>query len=251
MSETTRTILITGASRGIGRAVAVLCGARGWAVGVNYHSNKAAADETVAAVEAAGGKAVAIPGDVANEDDVIAMFDAVEAAFGPLDGVVNNAGVLDIHMPLADMSLERIRRVIDTNVVGALMVARETARRMSTSRGGKGGALVNLSSMAATLGAPREYVDYATSKGAIDTLTVGLGRELAREGVRVNGVRPGLIETDIHASGGDADRAERLGVKSPMGRPGRPDEVAEAIVWLLSDAASYVTATTFDVSGGR
>lgn len=246
-----KVILITGASRGIGRSAALLAGARGWSVGVNYASNKEAADETVAAVKAAGGKAIAIQGDVRDEAAIIAMFDATEEAFGKLDGVVNNAGIVAPGSPLAEMDIERLRRIFDTNVLGAYLCAREAARRLSRSRGGKGGALVNVSSAAARLGAPNEYVDYAGSKGAIDVLTIGLSKELGPEGVRVNAIRPGLIETDIHASGGRPDRAQVLGVQTPLGRPGTADEVGETIVWLLSDASSYVTGAILDVTGGR
>jgi len=179
------------------------------------------------------------------------MFDATEAAFGPVTALVNNAGIVGTKSALADMSLERMRRVFDINVLGAYLVAREGARRMPADRGGKGGAIVNVSSMAATLGSPGQYVDYAGSKGAVDSLTVGLAKELAAAGVRVNGVRPGIIETDIHASGGEPDRAALLGPSAPMGRAGTAKEVAEAIIWLLSDAASYATGTTIDISGGR
>lgn len=246
-----KVILITGASRGIGRSAALLAGARGWSVGVNYASNEKAADETVAAVRAAGGKAVAIQGDVRDEAAIIAMFDATEEAFGKLDGVVNNAGIVAPGSPLAEMDIERLKRIFDTNVLGAYLCAREAARRLSRSRGGKGGAIVNVSSAAARLGAPAEYVDYAGSKGAIDVLTIGLSKELGPEGVRVNAIRPGLIETDIHASGGRPDRAQVLGVQTPLGRPGTADEVGETIVWLLSDASSYVTGAILDVTGGR
>jgi NAD(P)-dependent dehydrogenase (short-subunit alcohol dehydrogenase family) len=246
-----RTILITGGSRGIGRATAILAGGLGWSVGVNYLANAEAAAETVRSVVAAGGQAIAIPGDVSLERDVIAMFDAAQAAFGPVTALVNNAGIVETKSALADMSLERMRRVFDINVLGAYLVAREAARRMPTDRGGKGGAIVNVSSMAATLGSPGQYVDYAGSKGAVDSLTIGLARELAAVGVRVNGVRPGIIETDIHASGGEPDRAALLGPSAPMGRAGTAGEVAEAIIWLLSDAASYATGTTIDISGGR
>ena len=246
-----RTVLITGGSRGIGRATAILAGKRGWSVGVNYLANAEAAAETVRSVVAAGGQAIAIPGDVSLEREVIAMFDAAEAAFGPITALVNNAGVVADKSPLAEMTLERMRRVFEINVLGAYLVAREGARRMPTDRGGPGGAIVNVSSMAATLGSPGQYVDYAGSKGAIDALTIGLGRELAAGGVRVNGVRPGIIETEIHASGGEPDRAALLGPSAPMGRAGTAAEVAEAIIWLLSDAASYTTGASIDVSGGR
>lgn len=246
-----KTILVTGASRGIGRATALLCGARGWNVGINYASNAAAADETVTAVQAAGGRGLAIKGDVASETDVIAMFDRTETAFGPIDGVVNNAGIIAPRLAFAEHDAARWRRMIDVNVLGALFVARETARRLAVSRGGKGGTLVNLSSVAARLGGPGEFVDYAATKGAIDALTLGLGRELAGDGVRVNAVRPGLIDTDIHTDGGWPARARELGTTVPQGREGSTDEVAEAILWLLSDASSYVAGATIDVSGGR
>ncbi|WP_250472638.1 SDR family oxidoreductase [Caballeronia sp. GAFFF1] len=246
-----KVILITGASRGIGRSAAILAGARGWSVGVNYASNAQAAEETVAAVRAAGGKAIAIAGDVRDEAAIIAMFDATEEAFGTLDGVVNNAGIVAPGAPLADMDIERLKRIFDTNVLGAYLCAREAARRLSRSRGGHGGSLVNVSSAAARLGSPNEYVDYAGSKGAIDAMTIGLSKELGPEGVRVNAIRPGLIETDIHASGGKPDRAHVLGVHTPLGRPGTADEVGESIVWLLSDASSYVTGAILDVTGGR
>lgn len=246
-----KTILITGGSRGIGRATAILAGARGWSVGVNYVGNAGAAAETVAAVEAAGGRALAIRGDIAVEADVLALFDATQEALGPLDGLVNNAGIVAPGLPLAEMSAARLRRVFDTNIFGAYLCAREAARRLSRSRGGNGGAIVNLSSAAARLGAPHEYVDYAGSKGAIDTLTLGLAKELGPAGVRVNAVRPGLIATEIHASGGKPDRAAVMGATTPLGREGTAEEVGEAIVWLLSDAASYVTGALLDVAAGR
>ncbi|MCK8783624.1 SDR family oxidoreductase [Roseomonas sp. NAR14] len=241
-----RTILITGGSRGIGRATAILAGQRGWSVGVNYLGNREAAESTVRAVEAAGGQAVALPGDVASEAEVLAMFDGAERALGKLDGVVANAGVVAPASTVADMTLERMRRVFDINVLGAFLTAREAARRL-----GRGGSLVLVSSMAAKLGSPNEYVDYAASKAAVDTLTIGLCKELGPAGVRVNAVRPGLIETEIHASGGQPGRAARLGGGAPLGRAGEASEVAEAIVWLLSDAASYTTGALLDVSGGR
>ncbi|CAB3794448.1 SDR family oxidoreductase [Paraburkholderia fynbosensis] len=247
----TKAVLITGGSRGIGRASARLLGARGWRVGVNYARNVAAAQATVAEVEHAGGRAVAIEGDVANEADVIAMFDTLQQKFGRIDALVNNAGIVAPSSALADMDLARLKRVFDVNVLGAYLCAREAARRMSTDRGGAGGVIVNISSAAARLGSPNEYVDYAGSKGAVDTMTLGLAKELGPRGVRVNAVRPGLIDTEIHASGGKPERAAQLGATTPLGRPGSADEVAETIVWLMSDAASYVTGALIDVSGGR
>jgi len=249
--STRKTILITGASRGIGRAAALLAGRRGWSVGVNYVQDEAGAEAVVKEIKRSGGRAVAVHGDVGFEADILEMFEATVRGLGPLDGVVVNAGVVAPTARLVDMSVARMRRVFDINVLGAYICAREAARRLSTSMGGRGGSIVLVSSAAARLGSPNLYVDYAGSKGAIDTLTLGLCKELGPEGVRVNGVRPGLIETDIHASGGEPDRAHRLGVSCPLGRPGLPDEVGEAIVWLLSDEASYTTGAILDVSGGR
>jgi NAD(P)-dependent dehydrogenase (short-subunit alcohol dehydrogenase family) len=246
-----KTILITGAGRGIGAATARLAGKHGWNVGVNYFANSKAAEETMAAVRASGGSAVAIQGDVSREQDIIAVFEATESAFGPLDGFVNNAGIVASATTVADMSAERIEKLFANNVVGAFLCAREAARRLSKARGGRGGAIVNVSSIAARLGSPGEYVDYAATKAAIDTLTVGLAKELGGEGVRVNAVRPGLIATDIHASGGRPERLEQLAPTVPMGRAGTAEEVAEAIVWLLSDAASYVSGAILDIGGGR
>jgi NAD(P)-dependent dehydrogenase (short-subunit alcohol dehydrogenase family) len=245
-----KTILITGASRGIGRATALIAGQHGWSVAVNYISDRGEAEATVAAVADAGGRAVALRGDVSVEADVISLFEQAEA-LGPLDGVVVNAGVVAPSLPLADMSAERLRKVFDINIFGAYLCAREAARRLARGRGGRGGSIVLVSSAASRLGSPFEYVDYAGSKAALDTLTIGLSKELGPEGVRVNAVRPGLIETEIHASGGQPDRARRLGVSAPLGRAGKAEEVAEAIVWLLSDKASYVTGAILDVSGGR
>jgi NAD(P)-dependent dehydrogenase (short-subunit alcohol dehydrogenase family) len=246
-----KSILITGASRGIGRATAILCGARGWSVAINYQSNQDAAERTAFAVRQAGGEAIVVRGDVTREADVLAMFDTAVGAFGTLCGVVVNAGIVAPAATLADMPVDRLRRIFEVNVFGAYLCAREAARRLGTDRGGSGGSIVLLSSAASRLGSPFEYVDYAGSKAALDTLAIGLAKELAQQQVRVNAVRPGLIETDIHASGGQPDRAQRIGVTTPLGRPGRADEVGEAVVWLLSDAASYTTGAILDVSGGR
>jgi NAD(P)-dependent dehydrogenase (short-subunit alcohol dehydrogenase family) len=247
----TKTILITGGSRGIGAASARLAGQRGWSVAVNYVGNSAAADETVAAVAAAGGKAIAIKGDVASEGDVAGLFAETTRLFGPIDGVVNNAGILEPAMPLAEMTADRLLRIITVNVFGAYLLAREAVRSMGKSHGGRGGSLVNLSSVAAKLGGPGEFVDYAGTKGAVESMTTGLSKELGPEGIRVNAIRPGLIDTDIHASGGTPDRAKRLGPSTPAGRYGTAEEVGEAIVWLLSDQAAYVSGAILDVSGGR
>lgn len=246
-----KTILITGGSRGIGRATALRAARDGWSVAINYLSDEAAAFETAKQVHARGGHATAVRGDVSIEADVIAMFDAAQTKFGRMDGVVVNAGIVAAASPLADMDAARLRRMFDVNVYGAYLCAREAARRLSKDRGGSGGSVVLVSSAAARLGSPFEFVDYAGSKAALDTLAIGLSRELGAQGVRVNAVRPGLIETDIHASGGQPDRAERLGRTAPMGRAGRPDEIAEAIFWLLSDVSSYTTGAILDVTGGR
>jgi NAD(P)-dependent dehydrogenase (short-subunit alcohol dehydrogenase family) len=246
-----KTIFITGGTRGIGRATALLCAKKGWSVALNYVRDSAAADETAREVRAAGGHAITLRGDVAIEADVVSMFDEAESKLGRLDGVVINAGIVAPSAPLADMDSARLKRMFEVNVYGAYLCARESARRLSKDRGGKGGAVVLVSSAASRLGSPFEYVDYAGSKAAIDTLAIGLAKELAQQGVRVNAVRPGLIETDIHASGGQPDRARRLGAGTPMGRAGRPEEVAEAIVWLLDDGASYTTGAILDVAGGR
>jgi NAD(P)-dependent dehydrogenase (short-subunit alcohol dehydrogenase family) len=247
----TKNILITGASRGIGRAAALLAGERGWSVGVNYATNEAAAREVVASVKRGGGKSCALRGDVAIEADVIVMFEGAANALGPLDGVVVNAGIVAPTSKLADMSVERMRRVFEVNTLGAYVSAREAARHMSKSRGGRGGSIVLISSAAARIGGGGLYVDYAGSKGALDTLALGLSKELGGEGVRLNSIRPGLIDTEIHASGGEPDRARTLGGTTPLGRAGTADEIGEAIVWLLSDAASYVTGAILDVAGGR
>jgi NAD(P)-dependent dehydrogenase (short-subunit alcohol dehydrogenase family) len=250
-SVMSKTILITGGSRGIGRAACMLAAERGWSVGVNYLKDRAAAQSAVAEAERLGGKAVAIAGDVSRESDVIAMFDAATNTLGPLDGVVINAGVAATTSSLVDMSAERMRHVFEVNVLGAYLCAREAARRMSKSRGGAGGSIVLISSVAARIGAPDVYVDYAGSKAAVDALALGLSKELGREGVRVNSIRPGVIETEIHAAYGDPERPYKIGASTPLGRPGTVNEIGEAIVWLLSDASSYVTGAIIDVTGGR
>jgi NAD(P)-dependent dehydrogenase (short-subunit alcohol dehydrogenase family) len=244
-------MLITGGSRGIGAATAVLAGRAGYAVAINYRDNVQAAEATASAVEAAGGEAWCIQADVASEDSIMAMFAALDARFGRLDVLVNNAGIVDRKARVQDMSGERLQRMFMVNTVSAFICAREAVKRMSTELGKEGGAIVNVSSAASRLGSANQYVDYAASKGAIDVLTLGLAQEVAGAGIRVNAVRPGLIDTDIHASGGIPNRVNDLGPSVPMGRGGSPEEVAEAIMWLASDKASYTTMSLVDVSGGR
>lgn len=246
-----KVLIVTGGGRGIGAAIARLGAAAGYAVCVNYARNEAAASAVVQEISKAGGKAVAIAADVSREADVVRLFERVDAELGPVSALANNAGILELQARVEDMDAERLTRVFATNVVGSFLCAREAVRRMSTRHGGSGGSIVNVSSMAARLGAPGAYVDYAAAKGAIDTFTIGLAREVAAEGIRVNAVRPGVIYTDMHASGGEPGRVDRVKSSVPMQRGGQPDEVARAILWLLSDEASYVTGTIMDVSGGR
>jgi NAD(P)-dependent dehydrogenase (short-subunit alcohol dehydrogenase family) len=247
---TDKVVIITGGSRGIGRATALAAATRGFRVCIGYASNEAAAKQVVGAIEAKNGKAIAVKCDVAEESDILAMFAAADK-FGTLGALVNNAGIVGPSMRVEEMSFERIQRMMAVNVTGSILCAREAVKRMSTRNGSKGGVIVNLSSVAAKLGSPNTYVDYAASKGAIDSFTVGLGHEVADEGIRVAAIRPGLIDTDIHASGGEPDRAHRLAGNVPMKRVGTAEEIANAIVWLMSDDASYVTSAILDVSGGR
>ncbi|MEY3944641.1 MAG: hypothetical protein RL697_654 [Pseudomonadota bacterium] len=246
-----KVLLVTGGSRGIGAATCKLAAQQGWAVAVNYSANSLAADEVVRSIRSQGGHAMAVQADVADEDQVLRMFEQIDAKLGHLTGLVNNAGVVDVTARVQDQSLERWRRMFDINVMGSMLCAREAVRRMSTSLGGQGGSIVNVSSAAARLGAPGQYVDYAAAKGAIDAFTIGLAKEVGSDGIRVNAVRPGLIETDIHASGGLPNRVRDLQHQVPMGRGGSAQEVAQLMVWLLSDAASYTTMSLIDISGGR
>ena len=246
-----KVMIVTGGSRGIGAAIARLAAAEGFAVCVAYRSNESAAADVVATIGELGGKAIAVQVDVAIEQDVVRMFERVDAQLGRISALVNNAGILMHRARVDEMDAERIGRVFATNVIGSFLCAREAVRRMSTSRGGSGGAIVNISSRASRLGSPGEFVDYAASKAAIDTLTIGLAKEVAGEGIRVNAVAPGVIYTEIHASGGEPGRVDRMKDSIPMKRGGTPQEVARAVLWLLSDEASYTTGATIDVSGGR
>ena len=246
-----RVLLITGAGRGIGAVTALLAAARGYAVCVNYRSNREAAAQVVHEIVSAGGIAVAVPGDVAIEADVVRIFDTCDRALGPLTALVNNAGIVDVKARVDEMDAARLQRMFAINVFGSFLCARQAVRRMSTKHGGPGGAIVNVSSAASRIGSPGEYVDYAASKAAIDAFTIGLSKEVAAEGIRVNAVRPGIVHTGIHASGGQPDRIDRIAPLVPMLRAGQPDEIAHAILWLLSNEASYTTGALLDVAGGR
>lgn len=246
-----KAVIVTGGGRGIGAATALAAAAQGYAVCISYNSDAGAANGVVRAIGEAGGRAFAVRADIAAEADVTALFRAVDEEFGQLDALVNNAGILERQMRLEDMDAARLNRIFQVNITGYFLCAREAVRRMSLKRGGRGGAIVNVSSIAARLGSPGEYVDYAAAKGAVDTMTIGLSKEVADEGIRVNAVRPAYIYTDIHASGGEPGRVDRLKDAIPMKRGGEASEVASAILWLLSDGASYSTGTFIDVSGGR
>ncbi|MFI5443943.1 SDR family oxidoreductase [Polaromonas sp. UC242_47] len=244
-------VLITGGSRGIGAATALLAARQGYAVAVNYSANSLAADEVVRQIRQSGGNAITVQADVAVEAQVLAMFEKIDAKFGRLSALVNNAGVVDRTERVDGMSVARLKRMFDINVIGTMVCAREAVKRMSTRYGGTGGAIVNVSSVAARLGSPAQYVDYAAAKGAVDVFTVGLAKEVAGEGIRVNAVRPGIIDTEIHASGGLPDRAHDLAPQIPMLRPGTAEEVAQSIVWLLGPESSYTTGALLDITGGR
>lgn len=248
---TSEIVIVTGGSRGIGAATARLAAGAGYAVCVNYLKNRATAETVVGDIEDAGGRAIAVAADVGSEPDVVAMFATVDRELGRVTALVNNAGILETQMRLEAMDAARLERIFRTNVTGSFLCAREAVRRMSTKNGGTGGAIVNVSSLAARLGSPNEYVDYAAAKGAIDTMTTGLAQEVAAEGIRVNAVRPGIIYTEIHASGGEPERVDRVKHNVPMQRGGQAIEVARAILWLLSDEASYTTGAFLDVSGGK
>jgi NAD(P)-dependent dehydrogenase (short-subunit alcohol dehydrogenase family) len=244
-------LIVTGGGRGIGAATALLAAQRGYAVAVNYLQNSEAADRVVEKIEKAGAKAIAVAADVSVEKHVVAMFAKADRMLGRVSALVNNAGIVDLRSRVEDMSAERIERMLAVNVTGSFLCAREAVKRMSKRNGGKGGAIVNVSSIAARLGGPGDYVDYAASKGAIDTFTIGLAKEVGGEGIRVNAVRPGVIRTEIHASSGDPGRVERIGAVTPLLRAGEAEEIARSILWLLSEEASYITGAILDVSGGR
>jgi NAD(P)-dependent dehydrogenase (short-subunit alcohol dehydrogenase family) len=243
-----KVMLVTGAGRGIGAATARLAAERGYSVCVNYLRDRDSAERLVKEL---GKKTLAVAGDVSSEPDVIRLFDTVDRSLGRITALVNNAGIVDVRARVEDMTLERLQRMFAVNVIGSFLCAREAVKRMSLRRGGAGGAIVNLSSVAARLGSPGDYVDYAAAKAAIDTFTLGLAKEVGGEGIRVNAVRPGVIRTEIHAASGDPGRLERIGASAPLARPGEPVEVARVILWLLSDEASYMTGALVDVSGGR
>jgi NAD(P)-dependent dehydrogenase (short-subunit alcohol dehydrogenase family) len=247
----TGSVIVTGASRGIGRAIAIGAAKAGYQVCVNYAQAEAAAKEVVLEIEKAGGRAIAVQADMTMEADILRMFETVDAELAPLAALVNNAGIVDRAAKVENMSLERLTRMFTTNITGPFLCARETVKRLSTAHGGTGGVIVNISSVAAKLGSPNEYVDYAASKAAIDVMTIGLSKEVAAEGIRVNAVRPGVIYTDIHASGGEPNRVDRVKSMVPMQRGGEPREIADAVLWLISAEASYVTGALLDVSGGR
>ena len=245
------TVVVTGGARGIGAATVAQLAANGYDVAINFTRDEASAKQVMHQAVAKGVNAVTVRADVSNESDVVAMFKTLDQCMPPLVGLVNNAGVLFKQCTLLELDAARIRRVLDVNVVGPMLCAREAIRRMASDKGGSGGAIVNVSSRASVLGSPNEYIDYAASKGALDSMTIGLSKEVAHLGIRVNGVRPGVVETEIHASGGEATRPQRVGPQMPIGRAGTAPEIASAIVWLLSDAASYCTGALLDVSGGR
>ncbi len=246
-----RSVIVTGGSRGIGRTICLGAAKVGYQVCVNYAHNAEAAGEVISLIQAAGGTAIAVQADMTKEADILRMFETVDRELAPLSALVNNAGIVDKASRVEDMSLERLERMFTTNITGPFLCAREAVKRLSTAHAGKGGVIVNISSVAAKLGSPNEYVDYAASKAAIDTMTMGLAKEVANEGIRVNAVRPGVIYTDIHASGGEPNRVDRVKSMVPMQRGGEAQEIADAVLWLLSDQSSYVTGSLIDVSGGR
>jgi len=246
-----KVVLITGGSRGIGAKTALLAALKGWDVCISYRGRESEASDVVSEIQRNGGRALSIKADIGDEEDVISLFKRIDGEFGRLDALVNNAGIITPQSQLADMTAERIQKIFNINVVGSFICAREAIKRMSKSRGGGGGSIVNLSSAAARIGSPNEFIDYAASKGAIDTMTLGLSKEVAEDGIRVNAVRPGLIETELHGDAGDINRPEKLKQFIPMKRAGSAEEVAQSIVWLMSEEASYVNGALLDVAGGR